>query len=369
MKKLILISLLVLVFGGCSSKYTNPQGEKYEKQCKNNDDYSCLWLANAYNKGNGVKEIDNNKAKEFYEKACNLNNADGCFELGNLYERERNSENTKKFYDKSCTLKNNDVCYNLGILYEREQDYSKAKDYYLKACNLNHKSACMNLGILYDDNTKLGKDGSKSELYYGKACGLNDNIACIMLVEFYRNKKDIEKYQFYLKKSCDIGSLSSCKELDPAFAAQEAEKEKQRELEREREKEKLLGISKSCKSENDKINGCQTTISVSELYNNFEFFALKNTNYDYYTVASYSNGKVTKLKAVNKEDEILKNCTPNKIVKKYPCKIDYLPAGKVLKECNIIKNNDQEMIISCIENGKSYTQHLNRLTGQQMTTW
>ena len=378
MRKLIFASLLALVFSGCSflNKPTTDYGKKVLAQCEVEKKASaCAELSEAYSifgRGGYGVTFNSFKREKYQEMACEYGDADSCRWAAKGYEdeyryykRKDDIEKAKLYYKKGCSLKNYDYgknstyikenCYALfKIFNHKDEGYEK---YMKETCDAGNGFVCRYLASYYANVDKW----SLYESYQKKGCDFEYQESCQELGYYYFQKNNKELAKIYYKKECVLGRKSYSRwdcwrleGLDSNFAAQETERkkqEKQKEAQKQQklliERQKLLGITKPCASDSDKMNGCQAVMSVVRLfYGDFAFFirndrgAVRNDIYD--IVATYSNGNVTKLEAADKY-------------------------GTRVKECNIIKSDKQEMIVSCVENGKGYTLSFNRLTGQRTT--
>ena len=143
MKKLILASLLALVFSGCSifSKApTNMPTNKQIKQCEAGDGKVCDEIGKLY-RFQWQKTLDakneqpsyKEKAKQFYLKACEFKDGSGCYHMATISK----GKEAINYYKKACDLYSELGCIKVAEAYKYgndglKQDLQKAQEYYKK---------------------------------------------------------------------------------------------------------------------------------------------------------------------------------------------------------------------------------------------
>ena len=391
MKKIILISLInlfILTFIGCSTAL--------EKACDNGDGVSCYEQAIRLEAYKLSKD-----ARLHYAKGCALNNEKSCFNIQNflLTQKEVNILEKACIKGNQNQQKSTEACFYLAEYYYTESKdkvnvenkkkiKEKARLYYTKGCALGDDKSCFRLSNYFSPL-------SQSEINnFKKACiQSNENdkmpLVCYQLGEYYYKTKDYKNALVYYKRSCDYGNdtracremadiyadgkngevnldlakkyydivcrrrmalyneySSSCEileNIDPQYYAQSRKRYKthQQTLQAEKEaknaeRKAKLGISKECLSDADKIMGCSREFD--------EFVGDDYTRYGYIrstflSTITYKNGKVMRIESYNK-------------------------SFKLIKSCNIIIDNNTEMVLNCWENGENYTMQVNPLTKQ-----
>lgn len=120
-----------------------------EKECNNNQAFSCEILGNAYVEAYYGMQEDFAKGKKFAEKACDLDKS-RCGTLAYIYDRgkgvEQDYSKAIALYKQSCEAGSDMGCYEMGRSYEHgegvERDIHKAKEFYKKACDMGIQKAC-----------------------------------------------------------------------------------------------------------------------------------------------------------------------------------------------------------------------------------
>ena len=250
MKRLILLSLVALVFVACSS---DENGEKkgvesseapcnaddaacFESKCAKNDNFSCLRLAELTYWGQGGAAKDEKKAISIMQERCESGYAFACEKIADFYlfgdaNIAVNKDEARKYYEKSSVLYRKAcdenyaaACYRLGYLHlygsenffgnmSIEKDLNKTVSYYDKSCALDYKLACRNLGNFYRKGLSVEKSASKARELFDKACGM-DRELCIWIGDRYKfDAKDYETSRIYYEKSCNQGFEWGCDDL------------------------------------------------------------------------------------------------------------------------------------------------------------
>ena len=179
MKKLILASLLALVFSGCSifSKApTNTPTNKQIKQCEAGDGKVCDEIGKLY--------------RFQWQKTLDAKN-----------EQPSYKEKAKQFYLKACEFKDGGGCYHMAIISKGKE----AINYYKKACDLYSELGCIKVAKAY----KYGNDGVKQDLQ--KAQEYYKKSGNEFWYEYNGFKDYLEKLPSY-EKSCESNDAESCLE-------------------------------------------------------------------------------------------------------------------------------------------------------------
>lgn len=179
----------------------------YETGCRQNDNYSCLALANLYMEGRGVKK-DPLQADVFYQKACKNNFQFGCLGQGDVQqEHHKNYKKANAIFAPLCKQNVTFACANLaknqslgrGI----KQDIKKAKGQLQYLCYSKKHNECFDYGKLL---MRLGdKPGAIKafEQQCKKTNKLTAADACVELVklgQFQYHKRAKTLSQFLCKR-------------------------------------------------------------------------------------------------------------------------------------------------------------------------
>jgi len=226
---------------------------------------ACSALGNVYADGEGVAK-DENKAGDLYKIACDGGEPRGCFGLGLLYAQghgglPKDEPHALTLMKTACDGGVVEGCYAVAIFFRDGAGSAVAKSpsdaahYAQLACDgvggRRSADGCKLLGLFYDDGTGVPKDRKKErELLatscdlgsasgcaaygglmlrdgmaadrkvaaeaFGKACDGNDAQGCYGLATCERQGWGTDRSPMsaddHLKKACDLGSASACRE-------------------------------------------------------------------------------------------------------------------------------------------------------------
>ena len=103
-----------------------------------------------------------------------------------------------KQYQESCN-NNATSCNKLGDYYFEQNDLSTASTFYKKGCNLDNPQSCLEVANIY----RIRKNTNREEEYLEKSCKeLNHSLSCGLLGLLYQDMKKYEKAILPLKKTC-----------------------------------------------------------------------------------------------------------------------------------------------------------------------
>ena len=329
MKKLLLISLLALVFAGCSTSFERECNKGFaascyeharwlEQQAKTNsskvyrekfknqtilyDVKACsLGYINSceimkYNKltPNDLSIIENacnsklqndkkkmvcyyvageyessdlNNARIYYQKSCDLGYSEACYALANVAYKNNDLDTHNTIYQNLCNLGDENACATLGEMAVKNKDYTKALQYYKKIVIQEKPSIYYALNAYLEQSPKLEQ-----------SCTANNAKDCYQAAILYK-KYDLlrelkgDKAEFYYKKTCDLKSDVYCVNLG-TFYADNADYEKAFKI-----------FNKGCKQ-----NIIEACYNLAILYNNGQGvkMSLSNAKKYYYKVCNTS---------------------------------------------------------------------------------
>lgn len=198
--------------------------ELYTKSCAEGNTPSCVYLAEMYQNGQGVKK-DNIKAKELFQQSCNNGDTKSCKKLELFSQKTFKQEDIDLLnrYTKSCNDGNTSACYNLATMYASErgtkQDLTKARELLKKACKGGDIASCGSAGAMY----LTAQDAAKQQDFVQAAdlfkhgCDEGDTISCGALANLYAKGQGVPQdknlAQELLQKSCNNGqNYRNCQE-------------------------------------------------------------------------------------------------------------------------------------------------------------
>jgi hypothetical protein len=162
----------------------------YNGKFENNDDFTCLWIANYH------KDVTKNydEMLKYYLMAIEKSNTDAMNNLANYYQRiDDNYEEMMKYYLLAIKKGNVNAMNSLAWYYQsREKNYKEMKKYYLMAIDNGDIDAIISLAWYYQSTEKNYEEMKK---YYLLAIENGNVNAMTNLGRYYENNI----IDFYLK--------------------------------------------------------------------------------------------------------------------------------------------------------------------------
>ncbi len=168
--------------------------QDWPKLCEGGKGQSCLKLAMFHYK---AVPKENEKAAVFFDKACAAGESLGCDVLAQMYvkkwvktgKRVKHDDKALEYWGKGCDLKCTICCSERGLLLHKNKKYKAALADWEKACELGGEGArmaCASAGQLFLSGRGTKKDLSKARGVLRKACDQGESTAC-------KQVKDIDK--------------------------------------------------------------------------------------------------------------------------------------------------------------------------------
>lgn len=154
----------------------------YEKACDNNATQSCSKLGRLHLEKNSYK-----KAEVALIKACEAKDSWSCVQLANLYEKGvqnivKDNNKSLMFHDKACDFGSRTSCSQLGMDYlvgkGKEKDIEKALVYLSKACDKAEAKACAMVASIYLKGDGVPSNKIKALSFSDRACRFGDKESC-----------------------------------------------------------------------------------------------------------------------------------------------------------------------------------------------
>lgn len=200
--------------------------------CDLHDQWACLQLGEAYEKGTWRVRPDAQEAAEYYSRGCDLGNDIACATVAAMYlegaDLPKNPDRAAQLSAKLCDDKRSTMwplgCTLLGqshVLGDGvARDDLRAVALFKLACDADFGGGCWALGSMFANGLGVSRDVASAAKLYAVACKAGFSSACADAGKLQRDgmpgvsDPDADRARDFFARGCRLGDESSCSEAD-----------------------------------------------------------------------------------------------------------------------------------------------------------